>query len=408
MKAHINSNSEESSPSLKDVFPETKRLRTDTSSLKTILSYSSRPRPCPSAWKSTAILRVGERADEYIIHPAILSLHSAFFAAAFRPDGFKEGRENVLDLPKERQQVVESYLHWAYFGEIYQTQVDDLEIDLEAEENWEVVRFARLPTPPSSPLISKADVYMVSPEPPSTRLGSNVATSTTQIDASSSPPSSPSSAATLVSERQHSISGDSLLSTVSTVSSTSPAEKKLIPPAYGPLIRLYDFADRLCIPALKRAIIEKVAFVSDSTNSCPNANDTWLLFEETAPEPPGKGLRALVVDLFAWKKTNKLINTHLGNWHPDFLAQLVVKLGIRLGKGTGTDSDGSESGSEKKGISSASDKGPWKGAYGCDKYFCESDKVSREAWRYASPKKETDSRVNLPDLANLQLVEEST
>ena len=37
-------------------------------------------------------------------------------------------------------------------------------------------------------------------------------------------------------------------------------------------------------------------------------------------------MRTLVLDLFAYKKTDKLLESHKDDWHPRFLRELVVKL----------------------------------------------------------------------------------
>lgn len=37
-------------------------------------------------------------------------------------------------------------------------------------------------------------------------------------------------------------------------------------------------------------------------------------------------MRKLVVDLFAWKRTDNLLDTHEDEWHPRFMRDLVVRM----------------------------------------------------------------------------------
>lgn len=55
----------------------------------------------------------------------------------------------------------------------------------------------------------------------------------------------------------------------------------------------------------------------------PTPSDTYILYDgirDTAP------LRCLVLDLFAFKKTDNLLANHPDDWHPQFLRDLVVQL----------------------------------------------------------------------------------
>lgn len=37
-------------------------------------------------------------------------------------------------------------------------------------------------------------------------------------------------------------------------------------------------------------------------------------------------MRRLVVDLFAWKRTDNLLDTHEDEWHPRFMRDLCVRM----------------------------------------------------------------------------------
>jgi hypothetical protein len=94
-------------------------------------------------------------------------------------------------------------------------------------------------------------------------------------------------------------------------------------PAYYTLLHLYALADRLAIEALRNAVVDTVAELAESTNSVPTPSDTALLYEGVRDSAP---LRALVLDLFGFKRTDRLLAEHCDPWHPLFLRDLVVRL----------------------------------------------------------------------------------
>lgn len=82
-------------------------------------------------------------------------------------------------------------------------------------------------------------------------------------------------------------------------------------PAFYHLIHLYILADQLGVSLLKNKIVETVGWVSDRTNACPAPADTKLLDAKTTM---GSNLRTLVLDLFVWKTTDKLLLEHQDDW----------------------------------------------------------------------------------------------
>lgn len=62
---------------------------------------------------------------------------------------------------------------------------------------------------------------------------------------------------------------------------------------------------------LKNAILETVARVADRSNACPTPADTVFLYAQTVESAR---LRVLVLDLFEYKKVDKLIKTHEDHW----------------------------------------------------------------------------------------------
>ncbi|KAL8766414.1 MAG: hypothetical protein Q9209_006790 [Squamulea sp. 1 TL-2023] len=98
-------------------------------------------------------------------------------------------------------------------------------------------------------------------------------------------------------------------------------------PAYFRLIRLWILADELQVEGCKNAIVDFIAKTADESNSVPTPDDTVTVFgggEGGVRE--GAGLRGLVVDLFAWKKTDHLVEGHEDTWDETFLRLLVARL----------------------------------------------------------------------------------
>lgn len=94
-------------------------------------------------------------------------------------------------------------------------------------------------------------------------------------------------------------------------------------PKYFLLIDLYGLSDRLLTTPLSNHILSSIARLSEATNSVPTPSDTRILYEHIRSSAP---LRSLILDLFAYKKTDKLLETHKDEWHARFLRELVVKL----------------------------------------------------------------------------------
>lgn len=96
-------------------------------------------------------------------------------------------------------------------------------------------------------------------------------------------------------------------------------------PAYFWLLHLYCLVDKLEIESCKNAIIDKVAKLAEDTNSVPTPTDTWIVFETFGSQPENR-MRKLVVDLFAWKRTDNLLDSHEDAWHERFMRDLVVRM----------------------------------------------------------------------------------
>jgi hypothetical protein len=94
-------------------------------------------------------------------------------------------------------------------------------------------------------------------------------------------------------------------------------------PTYFSLLDLYALADRLCMEAMRNALVDRMATLAERTNSVPTPSDTHILYDSIREGAP---VRRLVLDLFAFKKTDNLIASHPDEWHPAFMRDLVCKL----------------------------------------------------------------------------------
>jgi hypothetical protein len=92
---------------------------------------------------------------------------------------------------------------------------------------------------------------------------------------------------------------------------------------YFLLLELYILADRLAFEGLRNSIVDLVGKLAHETNSVPTPSDTHILYERIRDNTL---LRTLVLDLFAFKKTDQLLAAHPDDWHPRFLRELVCKL----------------------------------------------------------------------------------
>ena len=82
-------------------------------------------------------------------------------------------------------------------------------------------------------------------------------------------------------------------------------------PAYFRLLRLYIMADAMGVTKLKNDVVDAIAALADSSNSVPTAEDTRMVYGEMSDTSL---IRKLVLDLFLWKKTENLIETHPDSW----------------------------------------------------------------------------------------------
>lgn len=207
---------------------------------------------------------------QYLIHKELLTAASPFFAAALNST-FAEGLDQTVRLPEEKPESFEWFLQWLYTGTLT-TQPTNTD-PLANRHPGTPYRAATLPALPSS-AHGHHHHHLAHP--------------------------------TL---HEIALDGD-LRNTAGS-------------PKYFLLLDLYSLSDRLLTTPLSNHILSTIARLSESTNSVPTPSDTWILYDTIRDTTP---LRTLILDLFAYKKTDKLLETHKDDWHPRFLRDLVVKL----------------------------------------------------------------------------------
>ncbi|KAK5172962.1 uncharacterized protein LTR77_003084 [Saxophila tyrrhenica] len=226
-----------------------------------------------------ATVIVGDATDKtrpetrYTIHKDLLTSASPFFAAALNGK-FTESLDQTVRLPEEKPEIFEWFLQWLYTG--------------------------TLKTP--APHCDALPPTLVHPSNMHHAGGPHALTSHAHHTHHH-----------LAALTHHDIRTDGDLR------NTHGS------PKYFLLFDLYALSDRLLTTPLSNHILTTIARLSESTNSVPTPSDTWILYAPTTVSDSSP-LRTLVLDLFAYKKTDKLLETHKDDWHPRFLRDLCVKL----------------------------------------------------------------------------------
>lgn len=214
---------------------------------------------------------------KYLIHKELLTSASPFFAAALNGT-FAEGMDQTVRLPEEKPEIFEWFCQWLYTGTL------------------------KTPAPKCDYITSN-----VTPVPYITKGTQTLPCITKGV--TTVPVLSSMHSLTELSEYDIRTDGDLRNGQGS--------------PKYFLLLDLYALSDRLLTTQLSNHILTTLARLSETTNSVPTPSDTWILYDSIRENAT---IRALVLDLFAYKKTDRLLETHKDDWHPKFLRELCVKL----------------------------------------------------------------------------------
>lgn len=213
----------------------------------------------------------GNSQATYTIHRDLLTSASPFFAAALNGT-FAEGLDQTVRLPEEKPEIFEWFMWWLYSGSL----TTPIAINCTHEQH---------PHQRHSTLGAKHH---------HNHYYDNL---------------------TLHSYRHNNFSITAL--------NDDDLRNAAGSPKYFLLLDLYSLSDKLLTSTLSNHILDTLSRLSESSNSVPTPSDTWILYDSIRDTAP---MRRLILDLFAYKKTDKLLETHKDDWHPRFLRDLVVKL----------------------------------------------------------------------------------
>jgi heterogeneous nuclear rnp K-like protein len=216
---------------------------------------------------------------KYTIHKNLLTSASPFFAAALNGT-FAEGADQTVKLPEEKPEIFEWFLQWIYTGTL-KTPVTDSCTILGPNGIALDSAFAMLPS-------QRARLHM--------------------------------------NEDYHAFQrGRAQMLDNYEKRSDGDLRNGQGYPKYFLLLDLYALSDRMLTTQLSNHILSTIARLSESTNSVPTPSDTWILYD-SASIRESSPLKTLVLDLFHYKKTDKLLETHRDEWHPRFMRELLVKM----------------------------------------------------------------------------------
>ena len=224
------------------------------------------------SFSGVATVCVGEAGNKqrpetkYLVHKELLTSASPFFAAALNGT-FAEGLDQEVRLPEEKPEIFEWFLQWLYTGTL-KTPVQRMH-------------------------------YLTS--------------GMTHLPGMGLPAG--------MQNHNHSHAHHELVET--DVRTDGELRNSQGSPKYFLLLDLYALSDRLLTTQLSNHVLSTIARLSETTNSVPTPSDTWILYDHIRDGVP---LRTLILDLFAYKKTDRLLETHRDEWHPRFLRELCVKL----------------------------------------------------------------------------------
>ena len=222
------------------------------------------------SFSGVATILVGDAADKmrpetkYLVHKELLTSASPFFAAALNST-FAEGMDQTVRLPEEKPEIFEWFLQWLYTGTL-KTPTERMHFATHGVLHTPVPHGAAASTPPALAELHETDVR-----------------------------------------------------TDGELRNTQGS------PKYFLLLDLYSLSDRLLTTPLSNHVLSTIARLSETTNSVPTPSDTWILYDDGGVRDSAP-LRRLVLDLFHYKKTDRLLETHRDEWHPRFLRELCVQL----------------------------------------------------------------------------------
>ena len=262
----------------------------------------------------------------FFVHTKLLTRASAFFRSALSSYSnsenhfknhfdsaptysFLEAQTRTIHLPEERPDDVRFFLRWLYHG---------LSVGIFPEHSSQ----ATTPLGATSSASSRHAAAVT--------MGTDATCPTSVLNSSFSRPALHSPITTQhlhlrrIYDRERALLP--FLAESHHRDATDIVRPKPPPPAFGPLVRLYVFADKYQVGlGLKDLICDLVREVEGESNSVPNCGDVELLWGNSCADEAPAGLKRLVLDLYMGMKTEKLLGQEDG-WHAGFLRDLVLGL----------------------------------------------------------------------------------
>lgn len=305
------------------------------------------------------LLRVGGASSpsretepvSFFVHEKLLTRASAFFRAAlasrshhiknsssgppsYSAYNFLEAQTRTIDLPEDRPDDVRFFLKWLYSGfgaGIFPPKPSNTTTSVKEPR--------KTPSSPERPTAACPTTKLNSLIPHTT-LHTQVTTRSLRLHS------------TYNHERQLVTAAKRHGNITQLLPSRPP------PPAFGPLIRLYLFADKYQVGlGLKDLICDVVREVAEGCNAVPGRGDVEMLWEGLPEGNVLSGLKRLVVDMYVGMKTDRLLRGEGeeagggGGWDEGFLRDLIgaLKAGRLEGRRSVGNKDGEGAGMVKVG-----------------------------------------------------------
>ena len=238
----------------------------------------------------TIIVGQGKATKTFHAPSALLTRSSSFFKNCLKPEsGFLEVQDGVVRLPEIRVSTFAWWLQWALSSgaDLRREGVNIFEDLTESGEGQE----------------SYDDVLAAADGLSSAELSDHEANKTG-----------------LEGEQSTEQAGENKTKLRGVEKNEKPQSQAPLP-RLSDIIFLYQMSEYLGSEACCNDVIDEVARIADHYNTVPNAGDTHKLWSEEATRDPlryqgdGKrGLQGLVLDLFAGKKTDKLLLYEPDSW----------------------------------------------------------------------------------------------
>ncbi|KAF4556271.1 Hypothetical protein D9617_1g081470 [Elsinoe fawcettii] len=274
-----------------------------------------------------ATILVGPAKVKFVLHTELLVSVSPFFAAALQGH-FAESASQIVTLPEEKPDMFEWFVQWLYTGSLMVSGPTNC---APPPENDPAIG-ARRPQDPQKRYVPHEshqdgdlrniqgspkyflliDLYGLSDRLLTTSLSNHIIDTVARLSETTNSVPTPSDTWLLYGDCCSYSSLHHCACSTRRNSAADPAapQSSIVDiPATEPETTVYTPFNP-SVPASK---------TTKTPHSCPYSGSN-------AGIRPSSPLRDLILDLFTYKKTDRLLQTHKDDWHPLFLRDLVVKM----------------------------------------------------------------------------------